>query len=208
MNAVSRDARRAALGRLCEMPKLRPALRALRGERGVTLVELLWVAVLSVMIFSLGLMMLNFAVRTEPQLSERAASIQQARVMMERLTRELRQSASVSVATPTQIVFVTWVKSSTCGGPGSSTAIECQVEYSCSADTCTRTERNADGTGGGAGVETLSGLLSANAFTYLPSSTAPEYVSVRLSFPATDAAGETEDAVTLEDGVNLRNSPL
>jgi hypothetical protein len=44
-------------------------------------------------------------------------------------------------------------------------------------------------------------------FTYTPSAAAPEYIGVTLTFPATDDPGETEDAITLRDGVNLRNFP-
>lgn len=190
------------------MTKPKRALHKLRGDDGVTLVELLWVMVLAIMVFGLGLMMLNFALRTETRLSERSASTAQGRAMMERLTRELRQSSTVSVATPTRIVFISWVKRASCGGAPAGTAIQCQVDYSCISGTCTRTERNTNGTGSGAAVQLVSGLLSSNVFTYLPSTATPEYVGVRLSYPASDKAGETEDAITLEDGVNLRNSPL
>jgi hypothetical protein len=190
------------------MTRPKRALRALRADRGVTLVELLWVMVLGIMVFGLGLAMLNFALKAQPTLSDRAASTAQGRAMMERLTRELRQTSEVSVATPTRIVFVTWVKSATCGGGSSGTAIQCQVDYSCASGRCTRVERNLDGTGGGAAYELVEGLLSSNVFSYVPSATAPVSVNVTLSFPATAEAGETEDAVTLQDGVNLRNSEL
>jgi hypothetical protein len=190
------------------MTRPRRALRELRADHGFTLVELLWVCVLSILVFGLGLAMLNFALKTQPILSDRAASIAEGRAMMERLTRELRQTSEVSFASPTRIVFVTWVKSTTCGGAGAGTSIQCQVDYSCTSGRCTRVERNPDGTGGGAAYELVVGLLTSNVFSYMPSSTAPKYVNVTLSFPATKEAGETEDAVTLEDGVNLRNSEL
>jgi hypothetical protein len=186
---------------------LKRAMRALRREDGVTLVELLWVAVLGILVFGLALTMLEFAVRTEPRLSERAASVQQGRALTERITRELRQGATVSIATPSRLVFATYVKRSSCGGSPADTAIQCQVEYSCSAGTCTRTERNTDGSGGGGPVQLVDGLVTSDVFSYLPTPDGPDYVGVRLVYPATDAPGETEDAVTLEDGVNLRNFP-
>jgi Tfp pilus assembly protein PilV len=190
------------------MTRPRRALRALRADRGVTLVELLWVMVLGIIVLGLALAMLEFALKAQPTLSDRSASVAQGRTMMERLTRELRQTSDVTVATSTRIVFVTWVRTASCGGGSSGTAIQCQVDYSCTSGRCTRVERNVDGTGGGAAFELVEGLLTSNVFSYAPSSTAPEYVNVTLSFPATDEAGETEDAVTLEDGVNLRNSEL
>jgi hypothetical protein len=191
-----------------EMTRTKRALRALQADQGWTLVELLWVMVLGLIVLGLGFAMLNFALRTESTLSDRAAATSQGRAMMERLTRELRQSSDVSVATPTRIVFVTWVKSAACGGASSGTSIECQVDYSCTSGRCTRVERNVDGTGGGAAFELVEGLLSSNVFSYSPSAASPQYVNLTLSFPATNEAGETEDAVTLEDGVNLRNSEL
>jgi Tfp pilus assembly protein PilW len=190
------------------MESLKQRMRALRRDEGVTLVELLLVAVLGVLVLGIGVMLLILAVRAEPRLSERAASIQQGRALMERLTREVRQGATVSVATPERLVFATFVKRASCGGPTAATAIQCQVEYSCTSGACSRTERNTNGTGGGAPVQLVEGLLSSSVFTYTPSATSPEYVRVRLAYPATDEQGETEDAVTLEDGVNLRNFPL
>lgn len=187
-----------------EMARIRPSTRPLRDQRGWTLVELLWVMVLGILVLTLAFAMLNFALRSESTLSERAASTAQGRAMIERFTRELRQSSSVSVATANRVVFVTWVRHASCGGASATTSIQCQVEYSCAGGICSRTERNTNGTGGGAPYELVRGLLSNNVFTY----PTPDYVGVTLSFPATDKPGETEDAATLSDGVNLRNSPL
>jgi Tfp pilus assembly protein PilW len=187
------------------MSRLRTALPALRREAGWTLVELLVVSVLGIIVLSVGLTLLNIAVRSEPRISERVAHIQEGRALIERLTRELRQSSGVVSATPSQLVFVTFVKHATCGGTTSGTSIQCQVTYSCSSGTCSRTERNADGTGDGAPVQLVTGLSSDSAFSYVPSPSAPEYVGVRLVFPATNQPGDPEDAVTLDDGVNLRN---
>lgn len=187
------------------MSRLRIALPALRREAGWTLVELVIVSVLGIIVFSVGLAILNIALRSEPRISERAAHIQEGRALIERLTRELRQSSGVVSASPSQLVFVTFVKRTSCGDSTSGPSIQCQVTYSCSSGSCSRTERNADGTGGGTSVQLVAGLSSDSAFSYVPSSSAPEYVGVRLVFPATDQPGDPEDAVTLDDGVNLRN---
>lgn len=190
------------------MNSLKRVLRAARREDGLTLMELLWVGIVGVLVFGLGLAMLNFAVRAQPRLSDRAASIQEGRALIERLTRELRQGAEVSVATPSQLVFVTYVRRTSCGGGTVGDSTACQVTYSCAGGSCTRMESNPDGTGGGASDELVNGLSSDSVFSYLPSATAPEYVNVRLEFPASDEPGEEEDAVTLQDGVNLRNSAI
>ena len=47
----------------------------------------------------------------------------------------------------------------------------------------------------------VSGLSSSAVFGYSPDSANPDYVTMRLVFPAEGG----DDAVTLEDGVDLRN---
>jgi type II secretory pathway pseudopilin PulG len=178
--------------------------RLRRGASGHTLVELLVAASIFLLLLGAGLAVLPMVLRSEPRISERAAHIQQARALIERLTRELRQGSGVESATSTGLQFLTYVRRTECG---SSTvdepAIQCRVTYSCQGGACTRTERNPDGTGSAAPVQLVGGLQSAS-FTYLPSPVAPEYVTVRLAFPAEGG----DDAVTLEDGANLRNAAL
>lgn len=151
-----------------------------------------------------ALAVLPMVLRSEPRISERAAHIQEGRALIERLTRELRQGSGVESATSSGLEFLTYVRRTDCG---SSTvqdpAIQCRVTYSCQEGTCTRTERNPDGTGAAGPVELAQGLQSAS-FSYLPSPSAAEYVTVRLAYPAEGG----DDAVTLEDGANLRNSGL
>jgi hypothetical protein len=123
---------------------------------------------------------------------------------MERLSRELRQGTGIdSVSTASKLTIWTYVKKSSCGGTPSGTSIECRVTYDCSAEgTCVRTERNTDGTGGAVGVTSVTGLDSNQLFSYTPSAADADFVAIRLVFPAADG----EEAVTLEDGVALRNS--
>ncbi len=111
---------------------------------------------------------------------------------MERMTRELRQGATVQTATATQLSIVTYVHSQTCGGSSASTAIPCRVTYTCTAGACTRTEAKPDGTSPGPAVTVVSGLQNSNVFTYSPNSRAPAYVGVSFAF----AAGG-QNAITL-----------
>jgi prepilin-type N-terminal cleavage/methylation domain-containing protein len=191
------------------MEPTRARLRRLRGEEaGFTLTELLVAMMITLFAFGAALMLLNIALETQPRLSDRAAAIQQGRVWVERLTRELRQGATVAGSpTASQLSFLTYVGHSSCGGTATGPSIQCLVTYSCTAGTCSRTERNPNGSGSAPAQRMVTGLLSSNVFSYTPTSSAPEYVGVSLAFPATDDPGETEDAVTLQDGVNLRNFP-
>lgn len=170
-------------------------------DEGFTLVELLIAVTMGVILLGGAVMVMTVAARSEPRLTTRSAEIEQARALMERIGRELRQGQQVSVATPGQITVTTFVKSASCGGAPASTAILCRVTYSCSAGICTRTERNPDGSGSGAAVREAEGLADDSVFTYAPSASAPAYVGIRLAFPA--APGD--DSITLQDGVTLRN---
>ena len=178
----------------------------MRDQDGVTLVELLVAIGMLVAIVGIAMPVMMQAVRTEPQISSRAAQIGKARALTERVTRELRQTYAVDAATTNAISFRTYVRRSACGTPGSldpgTPAIQCQVTYTCTAGACARTEGDPGGAaGGGATAIMVEGLSSNEIFTYLPNPNDPEYVELRFEFPA---EGD-EDAITVEDGTDLRN---
>lgn len=188
--------------RTAEMRGLpRRILDRARESGGYTLTELLIAASLSLVIIGGGVGVFTAGLRSEPRIAERTSEIQQARVMMERITRELRQGATVVTATPNQLALVTFVKSPACGGPQSSVARSCRVTYTCSSGTCTRSEANPDGSGGTAATPITTGLSGGDVFTYSPSPAAARYVGVELEFPA----DEGDDSITLSDGVAMRN---
>jgi hypothetical protein len=187
---------------------LRRSLRALRGERGTSVVELLVFMVMLGLVAAAGSALLIVAVRSEPRISERANAIQRGRVLQERLARELRQSYLVESASPSQVTFLTFVRRVQCGGPAptdpSASAIPCQVTYVCTAGTCTRSETNPAGTAAPNTARLVEGISNSDVFSYAPSSSDPGdvgYVATKLVFPAEGG----DDAVTLEDGVDLRN---
>ncbi|MGH2953164.1 MAG: PilW family protein [Solirubrobacterales bacterium] len=172
-------------------------------EDGWTLLELLVGATISLIVVGVAATMLITAVRTQPVTTERAGQVQQGRVLIERISRELRQGQreSVSGATASGLSMVTYVNSNPCGGPSSASAIVCQVTYACSGTVCTRTERNADGSGTPATTQVVSGIRAGQTvFTY-DDQVEPTYVGVELSFPADDGG----EGITLSDGVSLRN---
>lgn len=170
------------------------------GQEGFTLPELLMATVLGLLVVGVAATVFSAAVRSQPGLTKRGDAISQARFTMERLTRELRQGGSVYTATPTQLSFVTFVDSATCGGAHSSTAIACRVTYTCTT-ACTRVEAKPDGTGPGGAVTVVSGLSSGNVFSYSPSTTAPTYIGATFTFPGQNG----DDAITVSDGAALRN---
>ncbi|MFN2612844.1 MAG: prepilin-type N-terminal cleavage/methylation domain-containing protein [Solirubrobacterales bacterium] len=189
------------------------AARLRHGEDGFTMIELLVSLSLGLVVVAAALMVFVSGLKSEPRASTRAAGVDQARFVMERMTRELRQGTSVSTSSASQISMVTYVDSATCGGAAASTAILCRVTYNCSAGACTRTVAQPSGASPGPAVRVVSGLSNSSVFVYVPSNsgtvcaisaaeTCPIYVYITLAFPARDGG----NAITLNDGVGLRNS--
>lgn len=189
--------------------RVRNTVQALKGERGVTLVELLMFTMMLLVVLAAGMTLLIIVVRNQPRISDRDFAIQQGRVLQERFAKELRQSSLVAetpAPTSAAITFNTYLRRTQCGGAAETDptkpAIVCKVTYSCTAGVCDRTEAPLTGQPGTTVTRQLvSGLSSSAVFGYLPDSSSPEYVTVQLVFPAEGG----DDAVTLHDGVELRN---
>jgi Tfp pilus assembly protein PilW len=184
-------------------------VQTLTSERGVSMVELLVFTMMLLFVLVAATTLLIVAVKSQPRISDRNFAIQDGRVLQERFARELRQSSLVEQSpapTSSSISFDTYVRRIQCGGAletdPAKPAIACKVTYTCTAGACQRTEAPLPGQPGTTTTQQLvSGLSSSAVFGYSPNSTNPGYVSVRLVFPA--AGGD--DAVTLDDGVDLRN---
>ncbi len=182
-------------------PLRRLGSRLSREEGGWTLIEMLVASALGLVVVGTCVMIFTATLKSEPRAASRGGDIQNARFTMEQLTRELRQGSSVPVATSTQLSIVTYVQSATCGGAAATTALSCRVTYNCSTGTCTRTEANPDGSGGGPARQVVTGLASSNVFSYTPSAADPSFIGLNFSFPADNG----DDSITLRDGVSLRN---
>jgi Tfp pilus assembly protein PilW len=176
-----------------------------RGEGGFTLVELLLATTIGLVVVGGALTVFISGVRSEPRAASKVGAIQEGRITLDRITRELRQGLEVPTTpapSASQLTIITYVKAATCGGPAATTAIPCRVTYTCSATTktCSRVVAQPNGTAPGPAVKVASDLASANVFTYLPSASDATYVGVTFTF-TTGNDGE----VTLGDGVALRN---
>jgi Tfp pilus assembly protein PilW len=180
----------------------------LGSEDGMSLPEVLIGLTIGLLVVGAAVSVFTSALRTQPRLSERAAQIQQARTMAERLSRELRQGSNAISTSSSNLAVLTYLPRTTCGTGSVGPATRCKVFYGCSAGTCTRTEcgPNAltiDGTCGPT-VTAVTGLADTSVFAFTPRVPGQAFVSIRLAFPA----GAGEDAITIEDGVALRNPPL
>ena len=176
----------------------------LRGdERGFTLIELLVATTLGLVVIGGAFTVFAGGVRSQPRNSSKAAALEEARVTIDRITRELRQGQEVAAspaASPTRLSILTYVKAATCGGVPGGTSILCQVTYSCSGGTCTRTVAQPDGGKPGTAVRVATGLARDEVFTYSPNASKPTYVGVSFSF------SDQGEPVTLGDGAALRNA--
>lgn len=178
--------------------KAAAALR--REEGGLTLIELLIAAAAGLVVVGGALTMFIGAIHSEPRTASKTAAIQQARVTVDRITRELRQGVETSTMQSNKLSILTYVKAATCGGAAASTSIPCEVTYTCATGKCTRLVAPPNGIPPGPAVQVASGLASSNVFTYLPvGSPEPTYVGVSLSLTSSG------QPVTLTDGVALRN---
>jgi prepilin-type N-terminal cleavage/methylation domain-containing protein len=166
-----------------------------RDERGFTLIELLVATAVGLVVVGGGLTIFMSGIRSDPRTASQVTAIQQARVTVDRITRELRQGLEIPESTPSRLAIVTYVKAATCGGAAASTAIPCRVTYTCSAGSCTRVVAQPNGTAPGPAVTVASGLASATVFEGDPT-----YVKVTFSFATDDG-----QPFVLEDGVALRN---
>jgi prepilin-type N-terminal cleavage/methylation domain-containing protein len=170
-----------------------------RSERGFTLIELLVAASIGMVVLGGAVTVFIGAVRSEPRTASKVTAIQQGRVAVERITRELRQGLEVlEGSTADRLSLLTYVKQ-TCAGEPAGQSEACLVTYQCAGEACTRTVEAPDESASGPAVQVVSGLSSTDVFTYTPTNE-PGYVGVELRF-ATREGGP----VVIADGAALRN---
>lgn len=186
---------------------LRTRLAAQDREAGLTLVEMLVAAAMSVVLVGAVGSMLISAVRTQPKLSQRAQNISTARWVLERMTREIRNGVTVYQANSSSVAFLASVRRTACGGAVETNpekpAIRCRVTYSCSTTACARYETSPEVTPTGGGTTIVSGLESGNVFNWGQEASGTEritYIGVTLQIPNPEGDGN----LTVSDGASLR----
>lgn len=193
-----------------------------RDESGMTLIEVLVTALMSVIIVGASCAMLISAVRDQPALSKKAQNVTTARWQLERIVRELRNGVTLETKTPTEVTLVAQVRQAACGGAAqtdsSADPVQCRITYSCSGSTCTRSEATLEGAPVGTPTVALSGLGDTDVFCFVPSAAAdptecgaaqegeeadpPTYVGVNLNVPNPEGPG----LLTISDGATLRTA--
>jgi Tfp pilus assembly protein PilW len=202
---------------------LRRRLSVHDSQAGLTLMELLVAAAMSVVVVGAAGSMLISAVRTQPQVSKRAQNITTARYQLDRMTHEIRNGIRVdpTMKTATRVSFVARVRRTACGGPvptGSTPGtIKCQITYTCATTSCTRVEANEGVYSNAAATSTIiTGIDSSSVFCYVPSTdpdptvcgpaatASPTYIGITLRVP--NPSGPS--ALTISDGASLRAATL
>lgn len=183
-------------------------MNRLRGEEGLTLIELLVAAAMMVILVMVAGTMLISAVQTQPEISKRTRTISTARFVLERMTREIRNGIAVDSHSDSVLTFRAYVRHGSCGSttalPATSSAILCQVTYDCSSGTaCTRRETATTAPTGGTPVVIFKGINSTNVFSTTPE-TDPKFVGITLRFPNPGGKGN----LTVSDGATLRGADL
>ncbi len=178
-----------------------------RSEAGFTLIELLVASAMGVVLLGVAGSLVISAVREQPQLSNRAQNISTARWVLERMTREIRDGVKVDQATASSVSFQTYVRHAACGSTtplaSTSPSIKCEVIYTCTTTSCSRTEASP-GTYTGTATTIFTGINSSNVFSYSPSAAEATYISIALRMP--NPSGPS--ALTVSDGASLRNAVL
>jgi Tfp pilus assembly protein PilW len=202
---------------------LRRRLSVHDSRAGLTLIELLVAAAMSVVLVGAAGSMLISAVRTQPQVSERAQNITTARYQLDRMTHEIRNGIRIDATkkTASQVSFVARVRRTACGGPvptGSTPGtIKCQITYTCTTTSCTRVEANEGVYTNPAATSTIiTGIDSSSVFCYVPSTNtdptvcgpaataSPTYIGITLRVP--NPSGPS--TLTISDGASLRAATL
>lgn len=193
-----------------------------KDESGMTLIEMLVAATMSVVIVGASCAMLISAVRDQPALSGKAQNVTTARYQLERIVREIRNGVVVESGSSSQVTMKVRLRRVACGGAPqmnpSAEPIECKVSYNCSGSSCTRTEATLAGSPVGITAIALSGIGSTNVFCFVPSAEAdptrcgprqegegalpPTYIGVNLEVPDPEGPG----LLTVSDGATLRSA--
>jgi len=189
---------------LCVPARLRKRLARADSEAGMTLVELLVAASMSVVLVGAAGSMVISAVQQQPELSERSRNVATARYVLERMTREIRNGIAIYDHTDSQVSFLASVRRTACGAgveeEDNKPAIRCRITYVCTTTTCSRRETSLEQPDSGPLTPIVSGLASSQVFNYGPDEIEPTYIGVTLNIPNPEGSG----TLTVSDGASLR----
>jgi Tfp pilus assembly protein PilW len=157
-----------------------------RGEAGSTLVEVVFASALLLVVVGAFLAAFVSVQKSEAYVSGRSEALDDMRLTMARMTRDLRQGTVIApTSSASHLEVTTYVRGS-----------EQPVVYDASGTSLTRQVASA------AEVELQGGLGSTAIFSYEPSAENAEVVTITLTVVPPSAPDTT---VTIDSEVRLRN---
>ena len=155
-------------------------------ERGFTLVELTITVTLLVVIITMFAEALTSSQRTDSFAEDRSQTLDALQTTMDRVTKDTRQATSIDASsTASRLDMQTYVKGSVA-----------TVIYQISGTVLTRSIN------GGAAIILITNLASPSLFTYEPSSTSAQVITILLQATPKHSPNTT---VQLTSEVRLRN---
>lgn len=168
-------------------PMRSPLRRTSAREDGFTLVETVAASVVGILVLTTVLSVFLSAQRSENFQQGRAQGLDEIRLAMERMTKEIRQVQTVRAGSSASVLDVdTFVE-------GTAT----HVIYRVTGTDLTRTE-------GSSTITLVTQLIGSSMFTYTPSATSPSVITVTIRSRPTPNAPETTLVLTSE--IKLRNA--
>jgi Tfp pilus assembly protein PilW len=158
-------------------------------ESGVSLIELLVAISVGVVVVFAAFQFSDTAGKSQANTSARTEALQQAQNGLERMTRDLRQAATVAVPTSESVEMSTYVKSPSGGGTLQA------IRYVCASGACQRFVGTA-----ATGETVVSAVRNVDVFDPEPA-LEPRFVGIKLRVSVTGAT----QGITLRDGVEIRN---
>jgi prepilin-type N-terminal cleavage/methylation domain-containing protein len=156
-------------------------------ERGFTLIELMITTMLFLVVIGVIFALLFNQQKAETYVRGRGQALDDMRITMDRMTKELRQATSV-VGTPTSshIEFLTYQNGATA-----------DITYDASGTKLTRKIGSSPAT------TVQTGLTTTSIFEFVPSTLTPQVVDITLVVAPPNLPNST---VTLDGEVHLRNA--
>lgn len=157
-----------------------------RPDAGYTIVELtVTIAIFSIVLASLVGVFISVQ-RSQAYVSDRTESLDNLRLAMDRLSKEVRQTTTVTAKTATSLAITTFVA-------GSAE----DITWAVVGGTLTRTDQ------WGASATVLRNVTNSDVFTYTPATGRPVVVAVRLQ---TRPAQSPDTLLELTSEIRLRNA--
>jgi type II secretory pathway pseudopilin PulG len=178
-----------------------------RSEAGFTLVELLVACSAAMIVLGATVTLLQSSVQVQARDSQWALALQEGRVGMARMARDIRQASKVEEAKASAIVIL-----ATIAGKSWKVKYECTVsqpgtEYSECVRLAAEEGKALPSSGQVIARDVLNG---SEVFSYQPSATTPTATTIKLELPAKGTLKQTggsgyKHKMVLEDAAFMRN---